>query len=124
MATILVVDDDSANRFLIAAVLAPRGHDVREACDGADALRAIAADEPDLIVLDLSMSGMGGVAFLKALRDGEHGGTPVVLYTATQPDAAMRDLMTLFNVASILPKPSEPADIARILEGALSRGPD
>ena len=122
MATILVVDDDPANRLLIAAVLAPRGHDVREACDGADALRAIAADEPDLIVLDLSMSGMGGVAFLKALRN-EHGGTPVVLYTATQPDAAMRDLMTLFNVASILPKPSEPADIARILEGALSRGP-
>ena len=123
MATILVVDDDAANRLLIAAVLAPRGHDVREACDGADALGAIAADEPDLIVLDLSMSGMGGVAFLKALRNGEHGATPVVLYTATQPDAAMRDLMTLFNVASILPKPSEPADIARILEGALSRGP-
>ncbi|HEY5257920.1 MAG TPA: response regulator [Candidatus Baltobacteraceae bacterium] len=122
MATILVVDDDAANRLLIAAVLAPRGHDVREACDGADALRAIVAEEPDLIVLDLSMSGMGGVAFLKALRN-EHGDTPVVLYTATQPDAAMRDLMTLFNVASILPKPSEPADIARILEGALSRGP-
>lgn len=118
MATILVVDDDPNNCLLIAAVLEPRGHQVRVAYNAADALGAITADEPDLIVLDLSMPGSNGVDFLKSLR--RERATTVVLYTATRPDAAMRDFMDLFNVCAVLEKPAEPTSIVEILEGALS----
>jgi CheY-like chemotaxis protein len=118
VATILVVDDNPANRLLIAAVLKPRGHTIRESQDGAGALRDIAAEEPDLVVLDLSMPGTGGVAFLKSLRRKHH--TPVVLYTATRPDAALYDFMELYNVRAILEKPAEPDAIVAVLEGALS----
>ena len=117
MATILVVDDDPLNRLLIATVLVPRGHQVCEADDGAYALRAIEDREPDLIVLDLSMRGVGGADFLKALRRARN--TPVVLYTATRPDAAMRDFMELFDVRAVLEKPAEPAAIVEIIEAAL-----
>jgi CheY-like chemotaxis protein len=118
VATILVVDDDPNNCLLVATVLEPRGHRVRAAYNAADALSAIADDEPDLIVLDLSMPGGTGADFLKALRC-ERDST-VVLYTATRPDAAMHDFMELFNVCAVLEKPAEPATIVEVLEKALS----
>ena len=121
MANILIVDDDPINRLLLATVLIPLGHDIREATDGEQALRSLAASMPDLIVLDLSMPNMGGAAFLRALRRDLGSDTRVVLSTATRPDAAMHDFVRLFAIADVLEKPSEPSEIVRIVARALER---
>jgi len=68
------------------------------------------------------MPGTGGAGFLKALRRDMRSETTVVLYTATRPDAAMRDFAELFAISAILEKPSEPAEIARVVTAALTRG--
>ena len=52
---VLVVDDVSANRELIEGQLDELGYDVRQARDGVEALEAIAAQEPDLVLLDIDM---------------------------------------------------------------------
>lgn len=123
MATILAVDDDPLNRLLLATVLRPRGHDVREAEDGAEGLRAASETAFDLIFVDLGMPRMSGVEFLKALRHELRSEARVVLYTATRTDAAMRDFARLFSVSAILEKPSEPAEIARVVDEVLAAPP-
>lgn len=119
MTSILVVDDEPLNRLLLATVLRPLGHDVLEAADGGAGLKLVVDRAPDLVVVDLAMPGMGGAGFLKALRRELHSDVPVVLYTATRPDAAMRDFATLFSIVGILEKPSEPGEIARVVTDAL-----
>jgi len=122
LATILIVDDEPLNRLLLATVLRPLGHDVLEAADGEAALKIVVDRAPDLVVVDLAMPGTGGAGFLKALRRDMRSETTVVLYTATRPDAAMRDFAELFAISAILEKPSEPAEIARVVTAALTRG--
>jgi CheY-like chemotaxis protein len=119
LASILVVDDEPFNRLLLATVLRPLGHDVLEAADGDAGLKMVVDRVPDLVVVDLAMPGMGGAGFLKTLRRELRCDVPVVLYTATRPDAPMRDFVELFSISAILEKPSEPADIARVVKAAL-----
>lgn len=75
MAYLLVVDDDSAIREMLATLLRQEGHEIGEACDGVEALERVAERRPDLILLDLNMPGMHGWRFLdelyvRGLRDG------------------------------------------------------
>lgn len=120
MAAILAIDDDPVNRLLLATVLTPLGHEVREAPDGSAGLDAIAVAEPDVVIVDLSMPGMGGAEFLKKLRRERQSTVRVVLSTATRTDAAMRDFAALYAVSAILEKPAEPAEIARVVTEVLA----
>jgi putative two-component system response regulator len=82
-AHILVVDDLEANRALIARMLAPDGYLVSGAADGAQALRMIAAQHPDLVLLDVMMPGTDGFAVCRALKGAPSTRLiPVVLITS------------------------------------------
>jgi CheY-like chemotaxis protein len=120
MATILVVDDEPVNRYLLAAVLKPHGHAVREAADGEEALAAIAAGGVDLAVVDLAMPRVSGTALLRTLRRERHDDTRVVLYTATPPDGAMQDFADTYGVNGFLVKPVEPSEVLRVIGEALA----
>ena len=63
---ILVVDDTAQNRRLMEAVLTPLGHTVTSAESGPEALEMIAADPPDLVLLDVVMPEMDGYAVCQA----------------------------------------------------------
>jgi DNA-binding NarL/FixJ family response regulator len=82
-ARILVVDDTPANVRLLEAVLAPEGYDVRVAGSGAEALAVIAADPPDLVLLDVLMPEMGGHEVCARLRAApETEALPILMITA------------------------------------------
>ena len=68
MASILVVDDDPWILKMVVDLLAARGHDVRSAADGQDALRLAEESAPDLIVTDVWMPRMDGFTFVRTLR--------------------------------------------------------
>ncbi len=68
MARLLVVDDDPHLREVLRYALARDGHEVREARDGAEALRMVAQEAPDLVVLDIVMPGMDGLEACRELR--------------------------------------------------------
>ncbi len=121
MATVLVADDDRHTRFLVKTVLTHVGHTVIEAADGADALTRARTETPDLILLDLSMPGMSGPEFIRALRaDPRTQPTKVALYTATPLNAALRDFMEIYGIEHVVPKPAEPAQLIEAIERALS----
>jgi two-component system response regulator MprA len=80
---VLVVDDEPALRSSLERALRQAGYDVGLAADGREALRAVAAEPPDAVVLDVVMPGIDGIEATRRLRaDGNR--TPVLLLTARQ----------------------------------------
>ena len=86
MAKILVVDDVAKNVKLLADVLGVKGYQTVTAASGAEALAAIEAESPDLVLLDVMMPGMSGYEVCQAVRaDPRHALLPIVLVTALDP---------------------------------------
>jgi DNA-binding NtrC family response regulator len=77
---ILLVDDDDEVRRAIGQFLIGRGHHLQTASDGAEALRLMADRAPGLVLSDIQMPGMDGIAFLKAVRK-QFPNMPVILMT-------------------------------------------
>lgn len=83
MAKILVVDDDAVNLKLAATVLEQSGHEVLSAQGGAEGVAVALAQAPDLVLMDIQMPGMDGIAALKCLRaDPRSAALKVVALTA------------------------------------------
>src|SRR5204863_7144948 len=66
--TLLVVDDNDANRDLLSRRLTRRGYGVETAATGPDALEMVRRKGIDLVLLDLMMPGMSGIEVLRELR--------------------------------------------------------
>ena len=69
MAKILIVDDSGMSRRTLRKILEGAGHRITEAEDGIAALEQYFIDKPDLVLLDLTMSGMYGIDVLTKLRE-------------------------------------------------------
>jgi putative two-component system response regulator len=81
---VLVVDDVPANRELLQGHLDDLGYKVREARDGVEALEAVEAEEPDLILLDIDMPRLDGIAVCERLKaHPTRRLIPIVILTAS-----------------------------------------
>ena len=86
MANILVVDDDPLTATFLRTVLEEDGYHVRVAPDGQEALDMIAAEAPDLVVLDLEMPRMGGFEVCYRLKQAPATRLlPILILTAQNP---------------------------------------
>lgn len=86
----LVVDDLAGNARLVESLLAPDGHAVRTAGGGAEALRVVRDDPPDLVLMDVMMPEVDGFAACRAMKqDIRTRLIPIVLITSLD-DAASR----------------------------------
>jgi two-component system, chemotaxis family, chemotaxis protein CheY len=93
---VLVVDDANLVRLYYRGILEGRGYDVDEAFNGLEALEKLLADPADLLIVDVNMPQMDGVAFLKALRrdDSTIGSIPALVTSSesgAQDFAAARE---------------------------------
>jgi DNA-binding response OmpR family regulator len=100
--TALVVDDDSSLRMLVRVNLELEGFSVREAGTLADAEAAVAAERPDVVLLDVHLGGEESTRLLEHLRAE---GIPVALVTGS---ADMR------AADAVLPKPFEPRELVEV----------
>lgn len=124
MARILVVDDEAAIRAVIAAVLEEEGHTISHARDGAEALAAVEASVPDLIVLDLAMPGMDGWRLLEELHNrGLRKRTRVVIVSAHY-DPTTASQTSYRRVGHFLAKPFEPDALVAMVDDALVVEPE
>lgn len=81
---VLVVDDDDAIRQFIQMALEGSGYEVATAEDGQEALAAVQAAPPRVILLDMRMPIMDGWAFTRAYRETPPPHAPIVVLTAAR----------------------------------------
>jgi two-component system cell cycle response regulator DivK len=83
MATVLVVEDNAANMTLAVFLLESAGHTVLSATDAEAGLTLARTERPDLILMDIQLPGMDGLAATAMLkRDAATGAIPVIALTA------------------------------------------
>src|SRR4051812_16008835 len=117
-AKVLVADDDADIRGLVRALLERHGHAVRAVGDGQEALRALYAEKPDVILLDVDMPGMDGWAVLGRVR--ELTDVPVLMLTAKAGELDMvRGLRS--GADDYVVKPFSGAELAARVDALLRR---
>ncbi len=81
---VLVVEDNPVNRLIVNRLLTKRGYRVSEAASALVGLELIESEQPDLVLMDLQLPGMGGLEALGLLRatPGRISHTPVIALTA------------------------------------------
>jgi CheY-like chemotaxis protein len=121
MASVLLIEDDDAQRLVASFALKKSGHRVREVCDGPQGMAAARELRPDVIVCDVMMPGMTGYEVLTALRgDADLATIPVVLLTAMSDREHMRQGMTS-GAADYLTKPYRPDELCEAVTAVLAR---
>jgi two-component system response regulator MprA len=80
-ASVLVVDDDASLRRMLNRTLSAEGFDVETAADGGGALVAVERSVPEVIVLDVGLPGLDGLAVCRRLR-AKGVSTPIIMLTA------------------------------------------
>ena len=115
---ILVVDDDAKIVRLVRMYLERAGYRVVEAADGRSALAAIALDMPALVVLDVMLPELDGLAVLRAVRRTDQ--TPVIILSAR---GLVDDRITGLAAGAddYLPKPFSPAELVLRVQRILAR---
>ena len=86
--TILIVDDSSSLRTVVRLALVRAGYEVLEAGDGIEGLEQLEKGRVNLIVSDVNMPRMDGIAFVRKLKENaRHKFTPVIMLTTEGQDA-------------------------------------
>lgn len=111
---ILVVDDQREHRELLLSLLEPLGFNLNEADSGEECLLKAAEQQPDLILLDISMTGIDGIETAMRLREREHT-MPIVILSA---NAYASDRMAALNAGcnDFLAKPINVAELMHKLK--------
>ena len=121
---ILVVDDDPKIVRLVRTYLEREGFRVVEASDGRSALAAVALEAPALVVLDLMLPEVDGLAVIRAVRRTD---PPPIIVLSARGTAADRIAGLAEGADDYLPKPFSPAELVlrvrRILERTARGGP-
>jgi EAL domain-containing protein (putative c-di-GMP-specific phosphodiesterase class I) len=116
MATVLLVDDDHAVRRAYSVTLEKAGHIVEKAGDGEEALERLRSGSFDVIVSDISMPRMGGLQFLRAVRERDLD-VPVVLMTGG-PELESAVHAVEYGALRYFTKPVEPAELLEAVRRA------
>lgn len=116
---VLLVEDNAVNKLVTEGFLERDGHQVLVADSGESALETLAAEPVDLVLMDVRMQGMGGlaaIARIRSLDDPGKASVPILVLTA---DLATTQEQTCLESGAddVLGKPFDPSD----LQGAIAR---
>ncbi|GGB40838.1 transcriptional regulator [Oceanisphaera marina] len=117
-ARILLVDDDVSLLKLLGLRLKSEGFEVYTAASGAEALEWLEQERPDMVLSDLRMDGMDGLALFDRIQR-QHVGLPVVIMTA---HGSITDAVsaTRSGVFGFLTKPIDKEELRKTINGALA----
>jgi len=112
---ILAVDDSKTMRDMLTFALRTAGFEVTEAEDGTKALAALGGTKVDLIVTDLNMPNMDGIALIRSVRaDPKHRATPILMLT-TESDPAKKAEGRSAGATGWLVKPFNPEKLVELV---------
>jgi CheY-like chemotaxis protein len=112
---ILLVEDDPTITRLYRVLLESRGYSVRVAADGLEGLDRANEKRPDLVLLDIMMPRMNGIAFLQALRAGTMRTVPVVVLSNFMEKQLVDDALALGALEYMVKAQTRPEALAGAL---------
>lgn len=119
--TLLVVDDDPINVQIYVNILAKSGYATLCATDGEECLRQARTHRPDLILLDINMPNMDGLAACRVLKaDEKTAPIPIIFVTAHTDDEALREAFDA-GAADYVHKPIRQVELKVRIEAALAQ---
>ena len=122
MATVLVIEDNAANMKLAAFLLQSVGHTVLCAVDAETGLTLARADQPDLILMDLQLPGMDGLAATALLKqDQATAAIPIIALTAMAMKAD-REKSQLAGCDVYIAKPLRYRELYAAIDTLLAKG--
>jgi two-component system chemotaxis response regulator CheY len=120
MANILIVDDSALSRRILRRILESAGHSIHEADDGMVALEHYMLDQPDLVLLDMTMRGMHGLDVLGKLRELDPQARVIVATADIQ--RSTRELVGAAGGSGFVSKPFEAERLLSAVTAVLSGG--
>ncbi|MFB2934740.1 response regulator [Aerosakkonemataceae cyanobacterium BLCC-F154] len=123
MATILIIDDAALSRQLLRRILQPEGYTIWEAKNGLEGLELLVKQQqrPDCILVDILMPEMGGVEFLKAIRQQEIK-IPTIVITADIQETTRVECLEL-GAMTVIHKLVKPDELRHWIKKALKNLP-
>lgn len=119
MATILVVDDSTSMRQMVSTIVMSAGHEVIGAANGQDGLNKAVGGKFDLVITDLNMPLLDGIALTRELRIlPDYKYTPILLLT-TESTAEIKKLGKAAGASGWLVKPFNPQQLLNAVKKAL-----
>ncbi|PYM25020.1 MAG: hypothetical protein DMD78_07625 [Candidatus Rokuibacteriota bacterium] len=121
---VLVIDDDDDARATMAATLHHAGATMTSAAAGDNALDDLMQFLPDVIVCDIRMPRLDGVAFIARLRERspEHGGRIPVIGITAYPEAYSSPEAAALGFAAFLPKPIDLERLCAVVQSVRRAG--
>jgi CheY-like chemotaxis protein len=119
MKTILLAEDNEGSAMLCKRVLEEDGYHVLVAHDGEEACQAVQDGAPDVVILDISMPGIGGLEALARIKEA-YSDMPVILFTGFDDDCVSDRRARL--AAACVEKSGDFAELKRAIIRALDRG--
>ncbi len=113
--TALIVDDSATIRQMLAFTLREAGFDVTEASDGQDALAQLGGARVDLVITDLNMPRMDGIALIRELRSRPASRQTPVLMLTTESQEAKRQEGRAAGATGWIVKPFHPERLLRVI---------
>jgi len=119
---VLVVDDEKGIRFLLSEVLLAHGFEVSLASDGQESLDKLENDRFDLVVTDINMPRLDGVAMLKSMKKTGRS-EKVIIMTGDPSDQRLSDT-EMPNVVTRILKPFGIENFLSVVSSAMGKGLD
>ena len=121
MSTILVGDDNAANRELLSVILQRAGFTTVEAADGAEVLRQLESNSPVAVLVDIHMPEIDGFEVLRRIRqDPRFAKLPVIAVTASVMTGDEQNALKS-GFDAYLAKPYEPKQVVALLRRVLDQ---
>ncbi len=118
--TVMLIDDDNILRKMLKKELSKENLTIVEAKNGLEALDALKTVKPNLIVLDFVMPKMGGLEFIKKLRQNKNLiATPVILLTQIEYDEKIAEVMKMGACSFLVKSKWELSDVVKKIKEKL-----
>ncbi len=117
--TVLIADDEPSIRHVLTLILTDKGYDVRAVADGEEALRELAARQYDVVISDVRMPKVDGMALLKAAMEHWPDVTFLVMSAYGSQDQALEAVQK--GAYDYVQKPFKPEEIVLVLKKAEER---
>ncbi len=117
---ILIAEDFEENRIALKLILKHTGFDVIEAEDGQQAIKAVRQEEPDLVLMDISLPMIDGLQATREIRgDAKFERLPIIIISAHDNEDIRRQAAEA-GASEYISKPIEIEELKKLIEGCLS----